>query len=73
MGIWNWKQPSGKIYKVISNYEKGIITVYDENENLLLEKKNLTKKAIEMVEQNFLGIVTKTDNKRYDDVNPMYV
>jgi hypothetical protein len=72
MGTWNWKQPSGKMYKVISDYKKGTIIVYDDKGNLLMAKKNLSKKAIRVVEENFLGIVTKDDNKRFDDTNPMY-
>ena len=72
MGTWNWKQPSGKTYKVISDYKNGTILVYDERGNLLMAKRNLSKKAIKLVEENFLGIVTKEDNKKYDDANPMY-
>ena len=72
MGTWNWKQPSGKTYKVISDYKKGTILVYDERGNLLMAKRNLSKKAIKLVEENFLGIVTKEDNKKYHDSNPMY-
>ena len=72
MGTWNWKQPSGKTYKVVSDYEKGIIRVYDDKGNLIMEKKNLSKEAIQVVEENFLGIVTKEDNKRFEEPNPMY-
>ena len=73
MGTWNWKQPSGKTYTVISDYEKGTILVYDEKRNLLMAKRNLSRKAIKLVEESFLGIVTKEDNKRFENSNPMYV
>jgi hypothetical protein len=74
MPSWNWKQPSGKTLRVISDYEKGTIHVYDENDKLVLEKKNLSKDVIKMVESNFLNIVAANDNqKKLDDDNPMYV
>ena len=74
MGTWNWKQPSGKILKVISNHDKGTIYVFDENNKLVLVKKGLPKHIIELIEKNFLAIVANNDNnKNIDHLNPMYV
>ena len=67
--IWTWLQSKGKIFKVIYNTNKGIITVYDENDKILMKKTNLTKEQIEKVEDSFLDYVAKKINninvKRY--------
>ncbi len=73
MGTWKWTQPSGKIFKVVSDYKKGTIHVYDEDDNLVMVKKNLSEDAIRLVEKNFLDIVANNIEKRTYDTNPMYV
>ena len=56
---WNWYQASGNKLKVISNAKKGTIRVYNENGEIILEKTNLTKDQIKIIEHNFLCHVTK--------------
>jgi len=75
MGTWNWNQPGDKTYKVISNYKKGTICVYDENGKLIMEKTGLTKEAIKIIEENFLDIVVNNEkNKTMRGSNdPMYI
>ena len=60
--IWTWMQSKGKIFKVISNTNKGIIPVYDENDKILMKKTNLTQEQIEKVEDSFLDSVAKNIN-----------
>ena len=55
-------QSKGKIFKFISNKNKGIIKVYDENDKILMKKTNLTKEQIEKVEDSFLDFVAKKIN-----------
>jgi hypothetical protein len=54
MGVWAWLRPGNRVWKVISDYEKGTISVFDEKNNIVMEKKGLSKEAIEIVEKNFL-------------------
>lgn len=85
MGLWAWVRPGNRIWKVVSDYEKGTITVYDEKGNIVLEKQGLDKDAIAVVEKNFLDITATNltdkssrseesegeDDTIYED-NPMY-
>ena len=75
MGTWKWDQPGDKTYKVISNYKKGIICVYDENGKLIMEKTGLTKEAIKTIEKEFLDIVTNNEKTKrmYENNDPMYI
>ena len=73
MGTWKWKQPNGKIYKVVSNPKNGTIHVYDEDSNLVMVKKKLSKRAISLVEKKFLNIVAENTKYKYYEYNSMYV
>lgn len=53
---WVWEQLNNKLFKVISNKEKGIIKVYD-GKALLQTWKDLKPEIIEMIEVNFLNVV----------------
>jgi hypothetical protein len=57
MGIWAWIQPVDRIWKVVSDNEKGTLCVYNEKSELVLEHKGLTKEEISFIEDNFLQIV----------------
>lgn len=57
--IWAWLQSKGKIFKVISDPEKGIIEVINEKGEILIRKTNLSKRQVEMVEKNFLHLIAK--------------
>ena len=71
MKAWRWIQPGNRVWKVISDYESGVILVFDEHGNLILKREGLTKVAIQMVEQNFLDIVC--NNNETDLINdPMF-
>jgi hypothetical protein len=85
MSIWIWPQPGNKAWKVISDYEKGIIRVYNEKGEIILEKRGLSRAVISIVEANFLSMVaTKlSDHESDTDIsstskpmlyldNPMY-
>ena len=62
MKTWNWIQPGNRIWKVISDYEIGIISVFDEKGKLIMKHKGLTKEAMKMIEKSFLNIVAPKDN-----------
>ena len=57
MSIWIWPQPGNKAWKVISDHEKGIIRVYNEKGEIILEKRGLSRAVISIVEANFLSMV----------------
>ncbi len=57
MGIWAWVQPVDRIWKVVTDAEKGMLCVYDEKSELIQENKGLTKEEVNFIEQNFLGVV----------------
>ncbi len=60
--IWAWLQTKGKIFKVISNPERGTIEVLNENGETLIRKTNLSRRQVELVEKNFLRLVAKKLN-----------
>jgi hypothetical protein len=57
MGIWAWIQPVDRIWKVISDEEKGTLHVYNEKGEIVMERKGMSKKEISFIENNFLQIV----------------
>lgn len=57
MGIWAWVQPVDRIWKVVSDEEKGELLVYNEKSDLVMERKGLSKEELSFIEQNFLNIV----------------
>jgi len=62
--IWAWLQTKGKIFKVISDPERGIIEVINEKGEILIRKTNLSKRQVETVEKNFLHLIAKRLNGR---------
>jgi hypothetical protein len=62
--IWVWFQTKGKIFKVISDPERGIIEVINEKGEILIRKTNLTKRQVEIVEKKFLHFIAKRINGR---------
>jgi hypothetical protein len=62
--IWVWLQTKGKVFKVISDPEKGIIEVINEKGEILIRKTNLSKRQVETVEKNFLFQIAKRSNDR---------
>jgi hypothetical protein len=57
MGIWAWIQPVDRIWKVISDDEKGSLFVYNEKGELVMERNGMSKQEISFIEENFLQIV----------------
>ncbi len=83
MGIWAWVQPVDRIWKVVSNPEKGTISVFDERGKLISEQCNLTREAVLLIEMEFLGVVatrlapqrtqhTELPTKSRRQYDPMY-
>jgi len=62
--IWTWLQTKGKIFKVISDPERGIIEVINEKGEIFIRKTNLSKRQVETVEKNFLNHIAKRLNGR---------
>ena len=62
--IWTWLRAKGKLFKVISDPENGIIEVINEHGEILIRKTNLTRRQVELVEKNFLRTVAKKLNER---------
>lgn len=57
MGIWAWIQPVDRIWKVISDADKGTLHVYNEKSELIMEQKGMSKEEVSFIEDNFLQIV----------------
>ncbi|VVB88136.1 Uncharacterised protein [uncultured archaeon] len=83
MGIWAWVQPVDRIWKVVSDYEKGKICVFNEKDSLIYEQKGLAREAVLLIEKNFLEVVatnlseTKSNirqdtKKSIPEYNPMF-
>ncbi len=75
--IWAWLQSNNRVYKVVSNPNNGTIEVYDEKGNLVMKRENLSKKAVEIIEKNFLEVSAKklndtpSDESRHNNFDPM--
>jgi hypothetical protein len=67
--IWAWLQTKGKIFKVISDPERGTIEVINEKGEILIRKTNLSKRQVETVEKNFLHLIAKRLNGRDSPVS----
>ena len=67
MGIYAWIQPVDRIWKVVSDTEKGTLLVYNEKNELILDRKGMTKEEVSFIEDNFLQIVATNLNP--DKVN----
>lgn len=84
MTLWALVQPVDRIWKIITDSERGIVDVYNEKEELIMEQKGLMKNAVLLIEDNFLEVVAtrltskKSGNldeikKSISEYNPMYV
>ena len=51
--IWFWLQ-NGEIYKSVSFPDDGIICIYDQQDNLILKRKGLSKLQIKRIEDNII-------------------
>jgi hypothetical protein len=77
MGIWEWIQPVDRIWKVISDDNKGTLCVYNEKGELVIERKGMSKEEISFIEDNFLQIVAtnlsgnKVSPPQVNDVMPI--
>ena len=71
MTIWAWVQPVDRVWKVVSDAEKGTLSVYNEKSELILENKGMSKEQLSLIEQNFLKIVAT--NLSVDNANPIQV
>ena len=59
---WVWLRSNGKLFKVISNPNKGTIEVLNEKGETMLRRTNLSRRQVENVEKNFLNHVAKRAN-----------
>ncbi len=74
MAIWAWMQPVDKIWKVVSDAEKGTILVYNEKSDLIMEKKGLSVESVSLIEKYFLEIVaTRLTEARPCNVGAMSI
>jgi len=47
--IWIWIQ-NNKLLKAISNQDTGILTIYDDRDNILLRRTGLTRQQVKKIE-----------------------
>ena len=71
MTIWAWLQPVDRVWKVVSDTEKGTLSVYNEKSELILENKGMSKEQLLLIEKNFLQIVAT--NLSVDNANPIQI
>lgn len=71
MTIWAWVQPVDRVWKVVSDSEKGTLSVYDEKSELVMEHKGMSKEQLSLIEQNFLKIVAT--NLSVNNASPIQV
>jgi hypothetical protein len=57
--IWTWFHTKGKLFKIISDPDHGIIEVINEKGEILIRKTNLSRRQVEIVEKNFLQFIAK--------------
>lgn len=57
MSIYAWLQPVDRIWKVVTDSEKGTMKTYNEKDELILDQEGMTKEEVSFVENNFLQIV----------------
>jgi hypothetical protein len=65
--IWTWLQAKGKIFKLISDPDKGTIEVRNEKGETLIRKTNLSRKQVEKPERNFLNLIANKEVKESYD------
>ena len=53
VNIWVWIQ-NNKVIKAISCVDDGAIKIYDENDNLILNRTGLTRIQVKQIENNIL-------------------
>jgi len=71
MTIWAWIQPVDRVWKVVSDTEKGTLCVYDEKSELILEHIGMSKEELYLIEQNFLKIVAT--NLSVNNADPIQI
>lgn len=81
---WDWHQPSGRTWKIKTDQEAGTVLVFNEDNQQIMEQKDLSAEAVRLIEDNFVGIVTapndmhtpgastQSSNPPQKDWNPMY-
>ncbi len=60
MGTWKWKQPSGKIWTVVTGEKR--IELYKEDGAPVLKEDFVLLEAVKMLETHFLDIVAEKDD-----------
>ena len=53
VNIWVWIQ-NNRVIKAISCVDEGTIKIYDENDNLILNRTGLTRIQVKQIENNIL-------------------
>jgi len=74
MEIWSWNQSEDKKWKAVSDRDNGVILVYNERNELVLEREGLSREAVIMIEESFFKEMAnnlKEENPEVTD-NPMY-
>ena len=73
--VWIWKQLQGRFFKIISDPKKGYIQVFNEKNELVLKKENLTEYQVKLIEENFLNVVVNNSaakrSSSTDSFDPM--
>jgi hypothetical protein len=69
---WYWKQSQGKFLKILSDSQQGYIKVYNEKNELVLKKQNLTEEQVRLIEENFINIVVNFAQKNKEKPSSLF-
>lgn len=71
---YKWEQTDGSYLTVIVDRENGTVVAKDKHGNIRMNEKGLNKKQLEIIESQFLDVVTDPEkfNKPSKEFNPMY-
>jgi len=76
--LYNLLKSKNKILKIVSNYKRGLIKVYNEKGKILIKQTNLSQDQIQKIEDNLVGFITtklngETEKSENDSFDPMVI
>lgn len=69
LGILKWFKSKKNIFKIVSNYRKGTIRIFDKKGKILFKKTNVSKDQLKKIEDSFVDHIDDklSKNKKSDE------